>query len=669
MDPYFLKRLLETPFLRDFNGAGIAELAQAVGLQKRTGVLECLGQGGQVVMLYFVDGALQSEPSALHKATGFSQITVAWMPEKVRKLRVRSNKPVEAVAEVPQKREAPDPVQVAEEEVTQLVKQLGDFENEDWIAVFHQQEMVAATNDRIALTGLSALAGIVSEVNGIYPTLLDRDAISEFMVQYGEARYGLMVVQQNWYCFYRLSPVHDKVGGGFIGRLAATLELLELPTAGGDLYKAGGEEASERGEYIVMRPDMYRNLSQHLMDSAHTVSVNPVRSWFRYKSMPVGVVDPGGGLTQENGSPIEQFVRLISALLPFSDNTPDFFSLKSHNLRVTGFLFSDRSFWAIQTRASQRIDQPSANLLRSAANEIFSLSEDAVATTDSGPEICALVVDDDTHMVKLFQLLLSARRYRVLTAESTEEALPLFEKETIDLAFLDLHLPGLDGIEMTRKIRSNVRGGRCRIAIVTGDTDPEKLQELVAAGADDFLSKPLDREQLAIRLAFMENQVLRQRAQFASASNRQEQAKPAPAKVQPKAPVIQAESDAHTLLFYINEQNEILGIIGNTTNLLGVPTLRVQGQPFLNLLQRQMVPKFEKVVSKGRESRKGKHFNPETLEKENIKLRFRHAKGEFATADIKFVWLLTQDKEPSGLIVLVHPENKGSARIPLLFKN
>ena len=111
-----------------------------------------------------------------------------------------------------------------------------------------------------------------------------------------------------------------------------------------------------------------------------------------------------------------------------------------------------------------------------------------------------LVVDDILANVKLLEARLNAEYFDVLTANSGREALDICEKERVDVVLLDVMMPGMDGFEVCKLIKSNPRTHHIPVVMVTAlDQPSDKIQGL-DAGADDFLTKPVDDIALITRV-------------------------------------------------------------------------------------------------------------------------------------------------------------------------
>jgi two-component system cell cycle response regulator len=111
-----------------------------------------------------------------------------------------------------------------------------------------------------------------------------------------------------------------------------------------------------------------------------------------------------------------------------------------------------------------------------------------------------LVVDDILPNVKLLEAKLTSEYYTVLTATSGEEALSKVQSDSPDIVLLDVMMPGMDGFEVCRRIKADPTRAHIPVVMVTALTDATDKVRGLQAGADDFLSKPVNDIALMARV-------------------------------------------------------------------------------------------------------------------------------------------------------------------------
>ena len=111
-----------------------------------------------------------------------------------------------------------------------------------------------------------------------------------------------------------------------------------------------------------------------------------------------------------------------------------------------------------------------------------------------------LIADDDSVSRRLLQSYLQKWGYEVTAAKDGAEAWGLFEGGSFPMIITDWMMPELDGPGLLRRIRSAQRPGYVYAMLVTAKSEKEDLVEGMEAGADDFLTKPFDRDELRVRL-------------------------------------------------------------------------------------------------------------------------------------------------------------------------
>ena len=112
-------------------------------------------------------------------------------------------------------------------------------------------------------------------------------------------------------------------------------------------------------------------------------------------------------------------------------------------------------------------------------------------------KVSVLLVDDDIHVLRLIHSILEVRGYQVITAVDGETALEKFYEHSPDIVLLDIMMPGVDGIDMCRRIRefSDVP-----IIMVTAKGNKEDTVAALDVGADDYMAKPFSNNELIARV-------------------------------------------------------------------------------------------------------------------------------------------------------------------------
>lgn len=115
-----------------------------------------------------------------------------------------------------------------------------------------------------------------------------------------------------------------------------------------------------------------------------------------------------------------------------------------------------------------------------------------------------LVVDDDENIIELFvDVLRRDGRYEVKTAGTGYDAGVMTEQFQPDLMILDFMLPDINGNVVCRTIRNNPKYAKMKIVIVSGVVKQAEIDDLLAAGADEFVKKPFNIDKLMARIAEM----------------------------------------------------------------------------------------------------------------------------------------------------------------------
>jgi CheY-like chemotaxis protein len=120
-----------------------------------------------------------------------------------------------------------------------------------------------------------------------------------------------------------------------------------------------------------------------------------------------------------------------------------------------------------------------------------------------------LVVEDDQFQQKLITRLLAGQSIDILIASSGSEAMTLLWQRRANVVLMDVGLPDINGVELTRRIRNIANFSEVQIVMITGHSEKHIVVDSLRAGATDFLVKPLDRNRLLDKLRnFLPQQAL-----------------------------------------------------------------------------------------------------------------------------------------------------------------
>lgn len=113
------------------------------------------------------------------------------------------------------------------------------------------------------------------------------------------------------------------------------------------------------------------------------------------------------------------------------------------------------------------------------------------------PEKKILIVDDDPRNIFAMRATLRSKSYECFTCEDAHTALEILKKESeIAVVLLDMMMPEMDGYEAIPKIRSLEKNAQVPVIAVTAQAMPGDREKCLRAGADDYISKPVDVDRL-----------------------------------------------------------------------------------------------------------------------------------------------------------------------------
>src|SRR4030043_1558846 len=111
------------------------------------------------------------------------------------------------------------------------------------------------------------------------------------------------------------------------------------------------------------------------------------------------------------------------------------------------------------------------------------------------------VIADHPQTIELLEAHLVPQGYEIIKAANGEEALEKLSGNQTDLILLDVMMPGMDGFEVTRRIRQDNKQRLLPIILVTALREPQDRVKGIEAGCDDFISKPVDKMELLARVS------------------------------------------------------------------------------------------------------------------------------------------------------------------------
>ena len=154
--------------------------------------------------------------------------------------------------------------------------------------------------------------------------------------------------------------------------------------------------------------------------------------------------------------------------------------------------------------ADNEIEQTTTEYLATKAleeNRISGYSLTSRSSTEDGGdrEYTALVVEDNEELLNLMKHLLK-KRYNVLTAKNGKQALRIIQREELDIVISDVMMPVMDGIELTRLIKNDKNYAQLPVILLTAKTQEEDKNKGYEMGADDYITKPFNLNDLMLRV-------------------------------------------------------------------------------------------------------------------------------------------------------------------------
>ncbi|MBI5178776.1 MAG: response regulator [Nitrospinae bacterium] len=134
------------------------------------------------------------------------------------------------------------------------------------------------------------------------------------------------------------------------------------------------------------------------------------------------------------------------------------------------------------------------------AENIAQFVHGTLASAEKEKAGTVLLVDDSHTVLRLMSFFLEQERYETYLAATAEEAQALLEKVSPDLVLTDLHLPGMNGIELCRAVKQNPKTRDVPVVLVTTAKAITRLKEALDSGASDYIVKPFQQDELLARV-------------------------------------------------------------------------------------------------------------------------------------------------------------------------
>jgi putative nucleotidyltransferase with HDIG domain len=204
-----------------------------------------------------------------------------------------------------------------------------------------------------------------------------------------------------------------------------------------------------------------------------------------------------------------------------------------------------------------------------------------------------LVVDDQPQNIELLEVYLVPQGYEIIKAVNGEEALGKLSGNQIDLILLDVMMPGMDGFEVTRRVRQDDNNRLIPIVLVTALRETEDRVKGIESGCDDFLSKPVDKMELLARV----QSLLKVKAYNDLMSNYQKELESAVTKRTEElrftnALLITQNETSLDGILTVDEQGRMISYNQPFINLWGIPSDIAKSRSDANALQ----PVIDKII-------------------------------------------------------------------------
>jgi CheY-like chemotaxis protein len=129
-------------------------------------------------------------------------------------------------------------------------------------------------------------------------------------------------------------------------------------------------------------------------------------------------------------------------------------------------------------------------------------------------KIRIMAVDDEPAVLDLLKTMLDTHGYQVKAVTDSREALERLEVEKVDGLFVDVHMPHLDGFELTQRVRTSKLNGQIPIVMLTGSDDGQTMRKGFGVGISFFLGKPFTRERVYRLMGAIKGSMAREQLRY-----------------------------------------------------------------------------------------------------------------------------------------------------------
>jgi len=195
-----------------------------------------------------------------------------------------------------------------------------------------------------------------------------------------------------------------------------------------------------------------------------------------------------------NGIEVLQQIRASdphAGVIMLSGGATDALEIRARGLGVTDFIRKGAPLEALVRTMDRAMQQPRKVTEAPAAAVAVGAAPSGIPDAPS-----VLVVDDEPQIRRMISQFLTGRGYRVRVAQDGVTALAMVAEALPRFVIVDMYMPGMNGLELTRRLRAQQYNGS--VLALTGSRDEELLQGMLDLGAVDVMAKPVDMERLEL---------------------------------------------------------------------------------------------------------------------------------------------------------------------------